>query len=622
MTALMVMLAAAAVLIIAGRFYSGFLARHVGEDPTRTTPAVAYSDGVDYIPTPTPVVFAHHFASIAGAGPIVGPIIAIIYGWVPAVLWVVLGGVFIGAAHDYLATFMSTREGGKSIATVTRRMLGKDAFIAITILLIIMLALVCAAFLSLSAKALTSMLPFGRLGLAETQTLFRVVDGKAVIGGIASTSVIIITAVAPLLGWLYLKKKTSVVICSILAVGICIFSVVVGFYMPVAMPETMSILGFELTGLHCWMLILSGYVLFAAGLPVWIFLQSRDFINVHILYFGMAALVLTLLVGGFGGSGPAESLTNSALPAFNIDQGQQAVGAVWPGLFIIIACGAVSGFHSLCAGGTTCKQLTNERAVRYIGYYGMLLESFLAVCVIAVLIMGTSRMDYIQDVHPQLLTAGARGNPVLGFAMAVGNAVSKAFSVPVAVGAVAGMIMLEGFLVTTLDTAIRLTRYLLDEIWRTFFGSFDVFADEQSQAPTVTTGPFRWLLTLLSKYWFNSALAVGLTLVLAWGGAWGALWGIFATSNQLLAAMVLSLVALWLLRQGKSFWFAIVPAIGMLVTTGTNLVLLLKNFTAKGQATLLAADIIIMIITAYLLIAGVRAAWAHTKAAKTLGADQ
>ncbi len=617
MTALMVMLAAAAVLIIAGRFYSGFLSRQVGEDPTRTTPAVAYSDGVDYIPTPTPVVFAHHFASIAGAGPIVGPVIAIIYGWAPAILWVVLGGVFIGAAHDYLATFMSTREGGKSIATIARRMLGKDAFIAMTIFLVIVLALVCAAFLSLSAKALTSMLPFGRLGLAPSQTLFRVVEGEAVIGGIASTSVIIITAVAPILGWLYLKKKTPVVICSILAVVICIFSVVVGFYRPVAMPEVVEKFGFELTGLHCWMLILSGYMLFAAGLPVWIFLQSRDFINVHILYFGMAALVITLLVGGFGGSGPGESLTNSALPAFNIDQGQQAKGPVWPGLFIIIMCGAVSGFHSLCAGGTTCKQLTDEPAARYIGYYGMLLESFLAVCVIAVLIMGTSRMDYIQDVHPQLLTAGAEGNPVLGFAMAVGNAVSKAFSVPVAIGAVAGMIMLEGFLVTTLDTAIRLTRYLIEEIWRTFFGGFDVFADEQSQAPTPTTGPLRWLLTLLSKYWFNSALAVGLTLVLAWGGAWGALWGIFATSNQLLAAMVLSLVALWLLRQGKSFWFAIVPAIGMLVTTGTNLVLLLKDFTAKGQATLLTADIIIMIITAYLLIAGVRAAWAHSKPPKT-----
>lgn len=622
MTALMVMVSAAAVLIIAGRFYSGFLARHVGEDPTRTTPAIAYSDGVDYIPTPTPIVFAHHFASIAGAGPIVGPVIAIVYGWVPALLWIVLGGVFIGAAHDYLATYMSTREGGKSIATVARRMLGKDAFIAITIFLIIMLALVCAAFLSLSAKALTSMLPFARLGLESGQTLFRVVEGKAVIGGIASTSVIIITAVAPVLGWLYLKKKTPVAICSILAIGICILSVVVGFYRPVAMPSELSILGFQMTGIHCWMLILSGYVLFAAGLPVWIFLQSRDFINVHILYFGMAGLVLTLLVGGFGAASHGEPLTSSALPAFNIDQGQQAVGAVWPGLFIIIACGATSGFHSLCGGGTTCKQLTNEPAARYVGYYGMLLESFLAVCVIAMLIMGTSRMDYIQDVHPQLLTAGARGNPVLGFAMAVGNAVSKAFSVPVAVGAVAGMVMLEGFLVTTLDTAIRLTRYLIEEIWRTFFGGFDVFADAQSQGAVETRGPARWLLILLSKYWFNSALAVGLTLTLAWGGAWGALWGIFATSNQLLAAMGLAIVSLWLLRQGKSFWFAIVPAIGMLITTATNLVLLLKDFTAKGQTTLLAADIVIMIITAYLLLAGVRAGLAHAKAAKTQQASQ
>ncbi|MGC9453880.1 MAG: carbon starvation CstA family protein, partial [Phycisphaerae bacterium] len=202
MNVLWVLAAAVVVLGGAGRVYSSFIAKRIGEDPTRTTPAVAKNDGADYVPTPTPVVFAHHFASIAGAGPILGPALAIIYGWGPALLWVLIGGVFIGAVHDYLATHIATREGGQSIATIARRVIGPGAFVALTIFLVLVLALVCASFLNASATALTSMLPFDRLELPRDQELFRVVTDKGqekvVIGGIASMSVIIITAVAPL----------------------------------------------------------------------------------------------------------------------------------------------------------------------------------------------------------------------------------------------------------------------------------------------------------------------------------------------------------------------------------------------------------------------------------------
>jgi len=625
MTVLMIMVIAVVFFILAGRFYSRFLARAVGEDPNRATPAVSKADGRDYVATPTPVVFAHHFASIAGAGPILGPVIAIIYGWVPALLWVVLGGTFIGAVHDYFATYMAVREGGTSIATIVRRMMGREAFVAITILLILMLALVCAAFLNASAIALTSTLPFDRLDLPPDQTTFRVqTEGgaqKVIIGGIASMSVVCITAVAPLIGWLYLKKKVAVWKCSLLAIAICAGSIAVGVFYPIPLkPLT-------------WQLLLSGYVLVAAGVPVWIFLQSRDFINVHILYVGMAALLLTLLVAGARGGGSVDPI-----PAFNIQEGTETLGVFWPTLFIVIACGAVSGFHSLCAGGTTCKQVSSEKSARQIGYYGMLLESFLGVCVIGALIIGAVKGNYLQDVH------GAKSNWVLGFAMAVGNSVKAAFGAPTAVGALAGMVLLEGFLVTTLDTAIRLTRYLIEEIWRTFFGGYDVFARpvaqqeaqtkwttgqggpagasgipiapspaESAPAPafaTGTSGAFRWVLGLLRQYWFNSALAVGLMLAFALTGTQKALWNIFATSNQLLAAMVLSLGALWLLRQKRKVWYLVLPAAAMLVTTGTNLVLLLLKFVKNpGQyKALLSADIVIMLITAYLLVAGIREA--------------
>ncbi len=654
MTVLWVLLIAAVVLIGAGRYYSRFLARSVGEDPARVTPALEKADGRDYVATPTPVVFAHHFASIAGAGPIVGPVVAIIYGWAPALLWVLVGGVLIGAVHDYLATYMATREGGQSMATIARRIMGRDAFVALTIFLVVMLALVCAAFLNLSAQALTSRLPFDRLELPREQSLFRVQGNQVVIGGIASMSVIVITVVAPLLGWLYIRKKVPVWKCSVLAVGICAASIVIGLHVPVAFPDHVGQLGrWELTGQDLWMLILSAYVLVAAGVPVWIFLQSRDFINVHILYVGMAALLVTLLVAGASGAGSGP--TAEGLPAFNVAEGERANATpFWPGLFIIIACGAVSGFHSLCAGGTTCKQLTSETAARRIGYYGMLLETFLAVCVIAVLMIGATRSNYLADVHTGLLRAGAQGNPVLGFAMAVGNAVKAAFGVPIAVGALAGMVLLEGFLVTTLDTAVRLTRYLIEEIWRTFFADYDVMAapvgagerqdwregepvpagadgipaspavadGEPAPAfPTATMGLRRSVLKVLRMYWFNSGLAVAITLTFAFSGGWKALWGIFATSNQLLAAMVLSLAALWLLRQRRRVWFAFFPAVAMLVTTGASLILLLGKFAGSirsamaqgkpvptGSVTLLVADVVIMAITAYLLVAGVRAA--------------
>ena len=196
MTVLLVLLVSAAVLLLAGRYYSRFLARSVGEDPNRPTPAVEINDERDYVPSPTPVVFAHHFAAIAGAGPIVGPVIAIVYGWLPAVIWVVGGGVLFGAVHDYLATYMATREGGQSIAVITRRLIGQRAFVALTVLLIVMLALVCGAFLNLSASALTSMVGMKHLGMTDPGA-FHVRDGRVIVGGIASMSVIVITAFAP-----------------------------------------------------------------------------------------------------------------------------------------------------------------------------------------------------------------------------------------------------------------------------------------------------------------------------------------------------------------------------------------------------------------------------------------
>lgn len=627
MTVILVLGASASALWAVGGLYSRWLSRRVGEDPSRPTPAVRVNDGRDYVPTPTPVVFAHHYASIAGAGPIIGPVVALVFGWVPALLWVLFGGVFIGAVHDYLAAFMAVREGGHSIATIARRLLGKGVFVALVLFLIVSLTLVCATFLNASATALVSTLPFNRIEMPEDQTLFRVTDTpegrKVVIGGIASTSVIVITAMAPILGWMYIRKKVAVWKCSLLAVAICAVSIGVGILRPVALSES------------TWKCILSGYVLVAAGVPVWIFLQSRDFINVHMLYAGLLLLVVTLAAAGLGGAAQADPI-----PALNLEQGRSSLGPFWPMLFITIACGAVSGFHSLCAGGTTCKQLTSEPAARRVGYFGMLLESFLSICVIAVLLIGVGRMNYLQDVHPQLLGTAGKSNWILGFAAAVGCAGKIAFGAPVAVGALGGMVLLEGFLVTTLDTAIRLSRYLIEEVWRAFFGCYDVFAasakEHQQEAcratapagsgnlptalplgqgespvtPIPTRGAFRLLLRILSHYWVNSGIAVGLMILFAFSGGILSLWGLFATSNQLLAALVLGLAALWLLNQGRRAWFAVIPCVFMLATTGMSLALGLKQYAGgpRPNLTLLMADLVLIVLGVYLVVAGGAAA--------------
>ncbi len=338
------------------------------------------NDGVDYVPTRLPVLFAHHYSAIAGAGPIIGPTLGILYGVGPAWLWIIIGGIFFGAVHDFAALFASIRESGSSMAEIARKALGDYGFIMFISFTGIMLVLVTSAFLSLTAISLTSVWPVESLGLSPSQSLLktRVVEGQlmGVVGGIASTSVIIITLCAPLLGYLIFKKRLNTVLSFLLAALICALSIYVGFKIPLSLP------GFT------WMVILSIYVLFASGLPVWTILQPRDFINVQILYGGIVAMLLGIIITGMGGA-----ITH--MPTWSLQEGNTHMGPVWPMLFIIIACGAISGFHSLVAGGTTAKQISAESQARTIGFGGMLLESLLAVLVIITVASSLSMSETI-----------------------------------------------------------------------------------------------------------------------------------------------------------------------------------------------------------------------------------
>jgi carbon starvation protein len=555
------------VFYLGYRFYSPFMSKVFGEDDKNVTPAVQFNDDKDYVPSALGVAFSHHFASIAGAGPIVGPTVAVLFGVIPVWLWLLFGAVFIGAVHDYTALFTSIREKGKSMAEVARINLGKSGFLLFIGFTTVMILLVTSAFLGLTAASLTSLVPAKNMMIDPSDTMLKTITGadgvvRAKIGGIASTSVIVLSCCAPLIGWLLYRKKVSPWLAAGLAMVIGLLSIVIGVVFPIALdPKT-------------WMIILAVYVVIAAGVPVWIVLQPRDFMNSFILYAGIAMLVVGVIGGGLAG------VTTQA-PAFNLAQGDLKLGYIWPFLFITVACGAISGFHALVAGGTVSKQASKESHARVIGYGAMILEGLLALLVLLTVAGGLDFNTYLSIVWPD--KGGA--NPILAFSLSMGNLLHNAIGVPISFGTVFGILMVEGFVITTLDTAVRLNRYLFEELWAVLF-----------------TNPPAWL----KSYIFNAVLAAGLMLWLAWTNTFQLIWPIFGAANQLLAALTLIAVSVWLAYRGKPTLFTIVPAIFMMVTTIGGLVLLLVNtYLPKKNIPLVVTDLLLLVLSvgvAYLAI--------------------
>jgi len=569
-------------------FYSRKVAHWMGEDLSCPTPAVMYADGRDFVSTRPSVLFAHHFSAIAGAGPILGPTMAACFGYGPVWAWAILGGILFGAVHDYAALSVSMREGGRSMAEIARRTLGKPGFLLFVLFTIIMLVLVNAAFLQATAMSLTSEYPLDKLGISADQTLLctrTVVDPttgqetvKAKIGGIASTSVIIITGVAPFIGWLLYRKRFPTIPAYFLTAGVAVVSIVAGFYLPVSIaPEY-------------WMLILTAYVFIASWVPVWVILQPRDFINVQILYAGVALLLVGILAAGAQGA----HFEQPAFSAEQIQEGEGYAGSLWPMLFVMVACGAISGFHSLVAGGTTAKQCWMVKHARPTAFGGMLLESLLAACVMATIVWALTSADpargmqeYRNLVWPPA-DSGLKSNPVLAFAIAVGRLGHTGLGIPIGLGSVFGILMVEGFVVTTLDTAVRLNRYLFEELWMTLLGL---------KMPS-----------LMKRVWFNSALAVVLMFVMCYFNAFEKIWPMFGSGNQLLAALVLLVVSMWLLGRRRQAWFAIVPAVFMTVTTlGALVYLFFTEYLPKRNMPLLITDIVLIGLALVMVVMVIRA---------------
>ena len=583
------------------RFYRGFVARSLGIDETRETPAIRKNDGKDFVPAKVYVLFAHHFAAIAGAGPIVGPTLAMVYGYLPALLWVVIGAILLGGVHDMVTLFISTREEGRSVADIARQYLGPLGYVCIVSFLVIGLFMITATFLNLSVTALTSMYPAEKLGMKATSaediqaamekpadsmgmhpfhhdeglpTAAVMRDGQPVvmarIGGIASTSVLFITLCAPLLGLLIYRLRTPAWMNYAIAAVLCAASVVLGVWFPVVVSPDV------------WRFLMTFYVILASAVPVWLLLMPRDFVNVQILYAGLLAIVAGVIIAGVTGRfaeiPAAPQGVAEVIPAWNLETGLQYVGVLWPMLFITVSCGAISGFHCLVSSGTTARQLSSERHAGKVGYNSMLLESLLAVSIILTLLIGLDWKNYLNITYTEK-------NPVLAVSLATGSLVNLAFGLPVWTGTVLGILLLEGFVVTTLDVAVRLNRYLLEEVWRFIFKNPPAF---------------------LRSVWFNTLLCAGIMFLLSRSNTLPVLWQVFGSANQMMGAMALLVAAVWLRDHGRRSAFVLIPAVLMFATTFASTGLALMKNLANSNWPLVSACAVLILLGAATAFIGTR----------------
>lgn len=534
---LVLLLLAISVFALAYRFYGRFLDKTFNIDSRRETPAHTNYDGSDYMPARTVVLMGHHFSSIAGAGPIVGPIIAVaFFGWLPAVIWIIVGSIFVGGVHDYSALVVSIRHKARSIAQVAREMMSPLAHKLYLAFIWLAMVYVLVAFLDLTAGTFVAV--------GE--------NGTNVGGGVATSSAIYI-GLAVVMGFLVYRRKWSLKRASFIFVPLVFLAIYVGQQMPIPVPPALAHGNPKTT----WTVILLGYCFLASIAPVWVLLQPRDYLS--------SFLLLACVLGGLGGILIGRPpLDTPAITGFNTN-----IGFLFPALFITIACGACSGFHSIVASGTTSKQLNNERNARPVAYGSMLVEGMLALISVSAIVVAGGTL------------AGV--SPTQVFANGMGTFLSS-FGIPMALGTSFGLLALSTFLLTTLDTGTRLARYIFEEF-------FNVWGKKSHLlATTVTLVLPLWLA--LTEYRDASGQVIPV---------WRAVWPVFGATNQLLGALALLVTAVWLRRTGRSIWFAVIPMIFMFCVTLVALVfLVLQNDFAviRSISAILFVLAVILIVEA------------------------
>jgi len=511
--------------IVAYHTYGKWLANKIfGIDPQAKVPSAELEDGVDFVPTKKEVIFGHHFTSIAGTGPIVGPAIAVFWGWLPALIWVVLGSIFIGAVHDFGALVVSLRNRGQTVGEIAGRLISPRARLLFLLILFAALTVVLAIF-----------------GLVIA-VIFREYP-EAVL------SVWIEIPIAILIGYHVYKRGGGLLIPSLVALGVLYLCIYLGVY-------HFKITPFGDNAVVIWTLILMGYCFIASILPVWTLLQPRDYINSHQLMLALALLVGGLLVACW--TGQANILESAPAVAENLPAGAPPV---WPFLFITIACGAVSGFHCLVSSGTSSKQLESEADAQYVGYGAMLLEGALAVIVILACCAGVgmgvdsggSVLTGIEAWHTKYDANGSwagfgLAQKVAAFVDGGANFINAlGISREMATGIVA--VLVASFAATTLDTATRLQRYVVQEIGTTI-------RIPQLNNKFCATG----LAVILGG---AMAMVPGPSGAMGTGGL--LLWPLFGATNQLLAGLAFMVIVFYLWRRNKPIWFAAIPMAIMLI---------------------------------------------------------
>lgn len=539
--------------------YSRFIAEKIYRlDPDFVTPAHEINDGVDYVPTNKFVLWGAHFTSVAGASPIVGPAIAVYWGWVPAVIWVTLGSIFFAGVHDMGALWASNRHKGRSIGALSESVIGKRTQTLFMIVIFLLLLMVNAVFGSIIAA---EMIEF-------------------------DTAVIpswIVIPIAIAIGVL-IRKNFNLLLISIIGVSLLYFSVWVGSVVPISFPE-------EIMGINrnaAWILILFTYAAIASMLPVWLLLQPRDYINGAQLVVGLILLYVAVIIAG----------PEITAPAFN-DRLAEGTPSMFPLLFITVACGALSGFHGIVASGTTSKQLNKEPDARFVGYLGALGEGSLALITLIVVssAMYAASPEQWHVLYNQFSTGGASA-----FITGGGNLLTEAWGIPNVFAQTLLATMVVLFASTTMDAGVRLQRYIIQE-WGVIYNI--KLLDNNVVATLVAVG---------------SCLALAFGAGGPTGGGGNIIWPLFGATNQILASLTLLVLSIFLIKLGRPARYTLVPMVLVMFIATWGCAVQMLAFFRNDQWLLVVLSIAVLIASIMVILEAI-SVFSSLKKEGTVSAD-
>ena len=518
-----------------------FYARHLGArifqlDPTKSTPAHDMNDGVDYVPCRRAILFGHHYASIAGLAPMLGPAIAVIWGWLPGMLWVVLGTLFIGAVHDFGALVVSMRHKGLSVGKVAEDLIGRRAKSIFLLIILFLICLVMGVFVRTIAGLFTAAF--------YPESVF---------------PTFFLMGVAMIIGWRVYKHSAHIGKATAIGFALMMISIWVG--LQIARPDLTA---------DSWILILLGYALAASILPVWLLLQPRDYLNSLLLYLGLgtAYLGFFLLMPDF--SAPAVSANPAGAPP------------IFPFVFIVIACGAVSGFHGLVSSGTTSKQIDKETDAVFVGYGGMVGESLLGLLAVLACTAGFRSIEAWSAHYSSWDAASGLSEKMRAFIEGAALFITK-LGLPMDLAQAFIALVAVSFALTSLDSGTRLLRYNIGEIANSIG------------------------VPQLGGRYVASIIAVALIGFFAFYQIDGqpaglALWSLFGSTNQVLGALTLLTISIYLRQRGRNYWYTAVPMAFMMVMTVTAMLLDLKKYTSGGQVLLTFVALSIFLLSLWLVV--------------------